>query len=291
VLPCSGYNINTYFAGGVSNGEDGIATLWYNRDGLQGLKSWFYFGDAVVCLGAGITSAVNRPVNTTVNQSRLNGKVWLKQQAVRTAGSRAAAYSKVAWVLHDGWGYYFPGRATVQCQADEQEGNWQRVVGRMPATPERAGLFTLWLNHGNRPAQAGYAYYVLPAATQENIGRRAALLRTGRNHRDCQVAEDATHAGVVFAQSGSAQTVLAGQVTASDACVVLLTQQPGGLQVAVSDPLHHTPEIQLTFAGHHASTAYPAQYDAATNTTQCRIPMPQGLQSGSSVLFLLEPVK
>jgi len=41
----------------VSDGSYGLAACDFERDGLTARKSWFFFDDEIVCLGAGIMAA------------------------------------------------------------------------------------------------------------------------------------------------------------------------------------------------------------------------------------------
>jgi hypothetical protein len=62
------YRPASSFVGGVSNGTYGAAALDLNRDGLTGKKSWFFFDNEVVCLGAGLHTDSDEDVTTSINQ-------------------------------------------------------------------------------------------------------------------------------------------------------------------------------------------------------------------------------
>ncbi len=158
VLSCNGYRIASDFVGGVSDGLNGIATLAYNRDSLHAQKSWFFFNEAVICLGAGINSDENKEVTTTINQSFLHGKVLVKQAAAsKTIEAGQHNLSDVSWILHDNWGYFFPRKAAIEVANRQQNGNWNKVLKRMPSKEIKADIFTLWFNHGSMPKAARYA--------------------------------------------------------------------------------------------------------------------------------------
>ena len=67
----------TDFVGGVSDGDYGLAACDFERNGLTAKKSWFFFDEGVVCLGAGISAAPGGAVVTTLNQCNLDGDVLL----------------------------------------------------------------------------------------------------------------------------------------------------------------------------------------------------------------------
>ncbi len=187
VLPCSGYNIASDFVGGVSDGVNGIATLAYNRDSLTAQKSWFFFDDAIVCVGANINSNENKEVRTTVNQGFLHGDVLVKQNAAASNNCGGAHnLDNVHWVLHDNWGYYFPEPTNIALSNEEKNGDWHNVLKRMPPATIKASIFSLWINHHTQPKAMQYTYYVFPAATANNIENTCCFI--GRNAKYCSIA-------------------------------------------------------------------------------------------------------
>ena len=74
-------------------------------------KAWFFAGDQVVCLGAGIgaTEKVTAPIATSVNQCRLNGAVRMcaggQESAVETANTHA---DDLAWSSTTAYGIASP---------------------------------------------------------------------------------------------------------------------------------------------------------------------------------------
>ncbi len=86
-----------------------------NRESLHAQKSWFFFDEAVICLGAGINSDENKEVTKTINQSFLHGKVLVKQAAAsETIEAGQHNLSGVLWILHDDWEIFFPGKAAIE---------------------------------------------------------------------------------------------------------------------------------------------------------------------------------
>ena len=101
---------NSTHAGGVSDGTDGAAVFNYSRLGVAAKKSWFFFGDVMVALGAAINApAATNPVLTTLNQSLLKGDVHYRTGGGTSTLSGSASPSTLEWVHHDGTGYFFPG--------------------------------------------------------------------------------------------------------------------------------------------------------------------------------------
>jgi chondroitin AC lyase len=81
----------TAFAGGVSDGEYGMAAMDLARGNLTAKKAWFFFDDGYLCLGADIHLAgdVKHSVATDVNQTLLGGNVLTSQ-----------SQHQLAWGMH-----------------------------------------------------------------------------------------------------------------------------------------------------------------------------------------------
>jgi chondroitin AC lyase len=72
----------TDFAGAVTDGKYGAVAFDFKspHDPLVARKSWFFFDEEYVCLGAGISCRQELPVVTAVNQCLLRGEVVLSSQ-------------------------------------------------------------------------------------------------------------------------------------------------------------------------------------------------------------------
>ena len=157
---------NTSFTGGVSDSTYGASTYKQNNGGVTATKSWFFFDNEIVCLGAGITSAQPEIVATTVNQALLSGSV--SRKAAGTTTTMAAATQEdfsgnLNWVLHNAVGYFFPAGGNVSVSNQTQSGDWSAIGTASGAVS--TGVFKLWMNHGTTPANATYAYIVAPGLT------------------------------------------------------------------------------------------------------------------------------
>lgn len=158
---------NTSFVGGVSDSSYGASTYKQNNGGVTATKSWFFFDNEIVCLGAGITSVATENVATTINQALLSGTVSVKAGGVTStlAGSSQQSFTgNLNWILHNKVGYFFPsaGDATVSNQT--QSGSWS-AIGTGSTSPVSLDVFKLWFSHGAQPSNAGYNYIVAPGIT------------------------------------------------------------------------------------------------------------------------------
>ncbi|MGE0431974.1 MAG: polysaccharide lyase family 8 super-sandwich domain-containing protein [Planctomycetota bacterium] len=152
----------TRFAGGVSDGRVGMAALDFRKDRVVARKAWFFFDDAAVCLGAGISCSGDAPVVTTLNQCRRNGAVTVGGEAIKESRALHGPTS----VEHDGIRYTILGEANVTLTLAARSGSWHDINHRYGSDEMLTrDVFTLGMDHGVKPDGAGYAYVLQPAAS------------------------------------------------------------------------------------------------------------------------------
>lgn len=163
---------NSIFAGGVSNGKYGVTT--YSMDNpdfnvnTQAKKSWFMFGEEIVCIGAGIKSTATEEINTTVNQCMQNGAAVVKHNNSETyiqIGSTSSYTDKLDWIHHNKIAYFFPRGENINLSFGPQSGTWKSITDAQSSTTVTSNVFKLWFNHGIKPTQARYEYIIAPNKT------------------------------------------------------------------------------------------------------------------------------
>ena len=268
---------NASFVGGVSDGTYGAAVMTVDKDGTQASKSWFFFDQEWVALGAGITSTQAAPVGTTINQCLLNGPVLVN--GATAGGPGPQSYAGVSWVLHDGLGYVFPQPTAAMVGNGPQSGSWQAINGQFAATAVTGEVFLLYVNHGSNPVRASYEYIVVPGATPTGIAAYAAAcpVIVLANTPTLQAVRQATLGitGIVFYQAGSL-TLPSGRVLAVDhPCLLLAKENAVPPTVLVSNPNGTALTLHLTVT----------PPGAGTQILACELP--GGAQGGASVSKLL----
>lgn len=158
------------YAGGVSDSIYGATAYAYmdtNPEVNTGAKkSWYFFDNEVVCLGAGIQSTSTYPVHTTVNQCFLKGGILIdKGDKEETLANGSHTLQAPQWVLHDKIGYFFPQKEEVFLTAQTQSGRWYDINTSKSKKEEKMDVFTLSINHGVDPKDGSYAYIVVPGKT------------------------------------------------------------------------------------------------------------------------------
>lgn len=156
------------FVGGVSDSIYGVSAYSYtdNYEGIntKAKKSWFFFDDEIVCLGAGISSTSTEEIFTTVNQCLLAKKeITISSDKKLTYIPKNSFNSiKADWVLHNKIGYLFPEKGNIFISNQIQTGSWYDINNTASKQLLQEEVFTVGFNHGKTPSNANYAYIIVP---------------------------------------------------------------------------------------------------------------------------------
>jgi hyaluronate lyase len=244
------YRSSCKWVGGTSLGGYGVAGMQLDawNSSLVAKKSWFMFDDEIVALGAGITCSDSRPIETIIENRKLtdaaenpftvNGEL----QPVSLGWS--ATVSNVSWAHLAGnvpgadLGYYFPRAATVNALREARTNAWSEINGKSgPTNLYTRNYLTLWLGHGTKPANATYAYVLLPNKTSADVEAYAASpdITILTNSTQAQaVRESRLNLTAVNFWNDSIRTV--GGITVDRKAAVIVQANGAELAVAVSDP-------------------------------------------------------
>ncbi|WP_030258012.1 polysaccharide lyase 8 family protein [Streptomyces violens] len=231
------------WVGGTTDGE--FAAIGQDVRGLastlRAKKSWFCLSDTVVCLGAGITGRDGVPAETIVDNRNLgaSGSPALTVDGVRQPVTTGwtGAFPRARWAhLQGHGGYVFPGGMPLRALREARTGAWRDInTGSSPERVTRRYL-TLWRNHGTDPADASYAYLLMPGAGPRTLAARAAdrhWLRITANTGAAQAVE-VLALGVTAANFWTAGT--AGLLTASAPSSVLVRRRGRTATLSVAEP-------------------------------------------------------
>ncbi|MEV6327818.1 polysaccharide lyase 8 family protein [Streptomyces sp. NPDC051909] len=172
---------DTTWVGGATDGTYG--TVAQDLRGLastmRAKKSWFFLDDAVVCLGAGITSTDGFGVETVFDNRSL-GRDGAAELRIDGRGQPAglpssAVFPDARWAhLAGHGGYVFPGGTSLTAVREERTGTWKAINGGGSTDPVTRRYVTLLAEHGTDPADASYAYVLMPGASEARTAARAA---------------------------------------------------------------------------------------------------------------------
>jgi chondroitin AC lyase len=268
----------TEFVGGVSDGTYGLAACDLEREGLTAKKSWFFFDDEVVCLGAGISDSAGDPVVTTLNQCRLNGDVLAASaDGARILDRGEHVLDKSRWLWHDSAGYVFLEPAEIHLQNDARSGSWHASNHRYPDRQETLDLLTARIDHGAEPRAASYGYVVVPAIGRDQAAGYAARLpvRVLANSEQLQaVAHDGLRlVGAALYQPGKVEIRPGRSLQVDKPCLLLAQEQDGRLTVTVANPENKAVVVRATIVA----------ADGQTASKELVVDLPDGYDAGSSV--------
>ncbi|MFJ9868724.1 polysaccharide lyase 8 family protein [Streptomyces sp. NPDC101165] len=215
------------WVGGVTDGEHAAVGQHLKGLGstLEARKSWFFLDDSVVCLGAGITCADGVPVETVVDNRNLGERGT--QTLVRGPG----------WAHLEGHGgWILPCGGELRTLREDRTGAWSDINTTSTAERRTRRWQTLWLDHGTDPADAAYAYALLPGASRGEVAARAA-----DRHWLCVLANDARRQAVAVPSLGLTAANLweagtVGGLTASAGASVLVRCRGRTATLCVSEP-------------------------------------------------------
>lgn len=266
----------TSFVGGVSDGIYGVAAFDFAsvHDPLTAHKSWFFFDDEIVCLGAAIHADSASSVLTTLNQCLLHGPVVIgtgnKTTTLQTGKHKPDA---VSWVYHDSVAYVFPQPATVNISNGEAAGSWREINHQSWATTAtvRENVFTLWLDHGVQPQQGSYAWIVLPNVDPASTAAysRHMPVKVLSNTKDIQAVQQQNlqRTGIVFYKAGAIRINDKLTLAASKPCIVMIKASKDNVSaISVADPTQQLGSLQLK-----------------VNERTIEVPLPTGEKAGSTV--------
>ncbi len=277
-----GQSGNTNFVGGVSDSLYGATVYDLDYDSVKAKKAWFFFDDEVVCLGAGITSNSPENITTTINQCWLDGDVTTSGEGKTTPlADGENLSSKAKWVMHGGVGYFLPAGGNTNISNTEQRGNWYHINNGYSTKDTTAKVFKLWLNHGAKPANAGYAYIVAPGKTNKRDMENYPVdnIRIISNSTEIQAVHQKALdiLQIVFYKSGTFKEN-GITVTVDEPCILMVKNVSGKKPILyIADPAQANKNINISL-----------QLPSINGTKQLVCNMPLAPYLGKSIKVVVE---
>ena len=285
----------TDFVGGVTDGRYGAVAFDFDspHNNLFAKKSWFFFDDLYVCLGANIKSAEKYPVATTLNQSFLRDKVLVNDgNKTSTLENGNRSLNNAKWVFHDNTGYIFPKTQSVGLSNETTVGSWYKV-NRQTSTSKKEvkeDVFSLWINHGVKPTNSTYEYIVMPAASVESVENyvKNASVQIVSNTGKMQAVKSGNIAYYIFYEPETINLSGGIKIKPNKPCMVMIQYNGENIQrVAVSDPSRKSETIDFTInmnvdlSGQNIMT----RWDEAKKSSVVSVKMPQDDFAGKSEII------
>ena len=302
----------TKFVGAVTDGLYGAVAFDFKspHDLLEAKKSWFFFDEEYVCLGAGIKPKKSLPVVTTINQSLLKSEVSVLQdgiQSILPRGKREA--NNVKWVYQDKVGYIFPEPTKITISNQTETGRWSDITDQKNISTElvNTDIFKLYFNHGDKINETdihgkrkmeqspSYQYIVVPNITEKQLSESSGNNRNIKilsNTAELQGVKQ-TKLGIIqlaFYKSGEVE-IEKGQTVKMDSQGMAMLKMDGNKvkEITVADPSRELSRILITlpFIYKTSAAGIACLPDLKNNKTMLIIDLPQGVYLGKSVSFKL----
>lgn len=291
----------TDFVGGVEDGLYGAVAYDFKspHDMLEAKKSWFFFDNEYVCLGADIKSNLNLPAYTTINQAHLRGAVTVNRDGQTEVLPRTKSdLENLKWVHHDKVGYILPEPATVNLSNRAEQGRWSDISATLSASDELVtqDVFLLGINHGNRPRNESYQYIVVPGATTEELAATSANNRNIKILSNTPAIQAVKHNGlgicqIAFYKAGEVEIARGASVRMDSQGMAMLKMNGNRIaELTVSDPSRMLTRMTITVPGIYNSggdnfNAFPNRKE---NNTMILIDIPKDVYAGKSVTIETE---
>ena len=148
------YSVNSYHL------EDHYAAI-----NTSAYKSWFFFDKEIICLGTGISSSSEHPINTTIDQSWLKGDViayTFDNKSITLNEGLHSFYNDLKCILHNNRCFLFPYKGNLRVKNVAQKGSWRNINTTQSNKEISKAVFSIWFDHGLKPIGDKYAYIIIP---------------------------------------------------------------------------------------------------------------------------------
>lgn len=293
--------------GGAAIGQSGVTGMYLNAysGDLVCKKTWFMFGDYILCAGTRITDTSTNAVETIVENRNVGDALGGANDVVFNSTTNKVlltmgtteTLSSASWINIAGVGGYvfLPGANPIlKGLRERRSGTWAEINDRAssPTDTRTRTYVTLWLDHGTSPVQQTYAYVLLPGATASATAAYAAapVITLSENSGSAQYAHGtfsgSTVHGAVFWNDASYSS---GLMTANTSVFVFLRQTATAIDIALADPTEaRTASIVVTvnIANSSVHAADPSITVTRTATSATLTLNPTGAKGQSKTVTL-----
>ena len=201
---------------------------------LTAYKSWFFFDNAILCLGCDIDAKDGYRVRTVIENRALEGDGFIVADGERiefAEGEISLAAQRI-FIPHTG-GFIFPEGGNLRVRFYENRG--VRYV-------------SLWIDHGVDPIGEKYSYILLPNASAAEVADYVVSdIEILRNDSEIQSACERSSGlcGIVFRKSGEMRGI-----TADHGMIAMMREKNGNIcSLTVCDPTQKREEISFSVNG------------------------------------------
>lgn len=248
------------FIGGISNENIGAFVLDYDEFGIKVHKGYFFFENEIVCLGSMINCNANEMVNTTIEQNRLMGEIYvLNQDNLVVKNAFGQSLKDIKGVLHNQIGYFINSNSDIELSKENSAGSWRDINSSASEETVYENIFSLVVNHGIKPVSDAYAYTIIPnIKTVEDFKTYPIQnIKIVQNSKDIQaVANEATKALQIIFYNKGEFCYNDVSVTVDSPMMVLISNYEKMHFIYVSDPTQALNNAKLTLNGNDYNISF-----------------------------------
>ncbi len=184
-------------------------------------KSYFFFGDLLLALGAGIENLA----------PEYDGNIFTTiEQTLKKGDNKVTRAHNIDWVGNNGFLYGdMNGKAVFK--SEKRTTDWRKLSeANKNVTESEMEIFSMWIDHGREVSGATYAYMVACSGEVP-----AALPKVLANTTQVQAAELNGTVSAVFYESSAAIGSAHGEISVSAPCALVVRFLDGKVEISVAD--------------------------------------------------------
>lgn len=246
------------WVGGANIGEYGVSGIYLDNKrsnpkkdlgmDLEAKKSYFMFDDEIVALGAGITSAKDNGVETTIENRLIDkelDKLYINGDEVTNSINNETKIDNAKWAYLEGnmnqsnIGYYFPAGTDLNVKKDTRTGTWKDVNNGKSDAVKTNTFFTLWKDHGVNPKNDTYEYVLLPNKSKEEVEAYSVTsdIEIIVNNEEVQAVREKEKKVVAANFWNDGETVIESIGLKSDKkASIIIKEADDEIEISISDP-------------------------------------------------------
>ena len=289
----------TDFVGAVTDGRYGAAAFDFKspHDPLVAKKSWFFFDEEYVCLGAGINCISDLPVATTLNQCLLRDDVVIMSNNQKSQLKKGEhELSGVNWIFHDGVGYLFPEKVNVNLNNTSASGSWYKINRQTDSPKDEINLDVLkiWLDHGPQPSNVTYQYIIVPSTSEQEMENSSSIrnIEILANTPELQAVKNSALniTQVVFYKAGEISVSENIKLSCDSPGIIMVKTNKGKVtEISVSDPNRELGKMHLSVSAkvEKEGENFKSVWNEEEKISEISIDLPKDVYAGKSVSFKL----
>ena len=271
----------TDFVGAVSDGQSGAAVLDFKSGKLSAKKSWFFFDQGMVALGAQIHCAGCMPVYTSINQEWSKTPIQYSSKGlIKSLEEGQIKNQDLDWAFANGTGYLMLSKNELTLQNKEQSGSLKSIALQLSPALIKGKITSLWINQKKAQASDSYAYAVLPNTSVEEL-KKDTLTPPFEI-----ISNTAEVQSVYFPEEKNLEMIFyrAGKLVLKKADAWVSVDQPAALQIKITGT-----KVTLTASSPNqkVSELNVEWHNLAGQDGARKISMPTDSQAGNSVSVLV----